>query len=104
MPLAAVELEPSGRYTFFRDEKDAFLEMRLKYDGGASAPAEAVWRGRTIKLPRLSPGAEAVLRLPVETRLFPGSYTEKLSCGGREFHVAGRRHCEPLFDGGRGLM
>ena len=98
MPLAAVELEPSTRYTFFRDEKDAFLEMRLKYDGGASAPAEAVWRGRTIKLPRLSPGAEAVLRLPVETRLFPGSYTEKLSCGGREFPVTWRIGPQPRSD------
>ena len=85
-PLAAGEPTQSGRYTFFRDEKDAFIEIHLTDPGDETAgPDKAVWRGRTVEVPRPAPGAEAILQLPVETRLFPGTYTEKLSWGGRTF-------------------
>ena len=99
LPLAAVEFAPTGRYTFFRDEKDAFIEMRLTDKGGGPVPGKVVWRGRTIELPHLEPGAEAALRLPVETRLFPGSYTEELAHDGGKIPVTWRIGPQPVGDG-----
>ena len=86
--LPAVEFETAGRYAFYRNEKDAFLEVCAT--DASSLPAEILWRGRSVKLPKPGSDGTVLLRLPVETRRFPGAYTEKLVCGGREFPLSYR--------------
>lgn len=78
-PLFAAEPVLTGRQSFIRDEKNACLEVQVK--GAEKLPSNAVWNGKKIALPAKGNS----FKLPVETRLFTGTYSGTLEFDGKKY-------------------
>ena len=79
LPLFAAEPVLTGRQSFIRDEKNACLEVQVK--GAEKLPSNAVWNGKKIALPQNGNS----FKLPVETRLFTGTYSGTLEFDGKKY-------------------
>lgn len=79
LPLSAAEPVLTGRQSFIRDEKNACLEVHVK--GAEKLPLNAVWNGKKIALPAKGNS----FKLPVETRLFTGTYSGTLEFDGKKY-------------------
>ncbi|MBO4630663.1 MAG: hypothetical protein J5858_01935, partial [Lentisphaeria bacterium] len=81
LPVFALDFVQIGRTSFIRDEENAFIEVKIKTSGKIEKlPENAVWNGVKTAVSQ-----DGILRLPVETRLFPGTYSGILECDSKKY-------------------
>ena len=80
LPVFALDFVQIGRTSFIRDEENAFIGIKIKTSGKTEKlPENAVWNGVKAAVSK-----DGNLRLPVETRLFPGTYSGTLECNNQK--------------------
>ena len=80
LPLFSLEFTQIKRTAFIRGERDAHLSIAVKNSSNAIVKKSvALFNGKRITIPEITPNKTIELKLPIESNLFSGEYKVNLT-------------------------